>query len=122
MGDTAWLDAQATTPVWYVLHDPAWMTRDGPDDRLLVCGTTWEYRILRIPVKGACYDEADVEIIATCRSCGERPFTICGLEIDDLMAGIAHAEPWCVYCTEATARHEVTKITPSRAKPAPVCF
>lgn len=102
------IDYQARHPVWYILRDPTWVSLDGAQQ--LWCGTLFEHRVLGNAVPGGCDAEVCTTILADCRTCGERPFQVCGLEIDDLMAGVTHTRPWCVYCTEATYRHEVLAI------------
>lgn len=109
-GQEALVNAQSTTPVWYVLHPARW-EREGGDPSGLVCKTQQDFRILGIPVEGGCNAAADVDIVITCRSCGEQRFTVCRDDFDELSDGVEHVKPWCVYCTEAVARHEVVAIT-----------
>lgn len=106
----ALINAQSSTPVWYVVHNAQW-EQEGDDPRVLVCKTQQDFRILGIPVQGGCNVEADVDIVITCRSCGGRHFTVCRYDFEELRAGVEHTKPWCVYCTEAVARHEVVAIT-----------
>ncbi|MGI8881011.1 MAG: hypothetical protein ACR2KJ_11010 [Jatrophihabitans sp.] len=104
------INAQSRTPVWYVVHDAQW-ERVGDDLSVLVCKTQQDFRILGIPVEGGCDVEADIDIVITCRSCGERRVRVCSFDYEELRAGVEHTKPWCVYCTEAVARHEVVAIT-----------
>jgi len=102
----ALIGRQSSTPLWYVLHDPI-RGANGNDLVRKYVGVPHPGH----PRRGPATTRRNSNIIATCRTWVNVPFRVGGREIDDLLAGVAHAEPRCSYCTEATARHEVVEIT-----------
>lgn len=112
--DTEWdavLAWQEDNPLWIVLHDPESLEHGdgGPD--WFECRTEKVFGLLGALVDSHCLGPGpEWQIKVRCRTCGERTFVICGTEVDDILDGVAHVKPWCVYCTEAVAAHEVVEV------------